>query len=122
MRILKNRAFHHWAKDIGLEDSKLEKAIEEIEAGSVEANLGGNIYKKRVSIGNKGKSGGARTIVAFKLNDKAFFIYGFAKSARNNITNQEKDALKELAKVYFNYNDKQINQAIKIGEFFEVKP
>ncbi|MFZ2485630.1 MAG: type II toxin-antitoxin system RelE/ParE family toxin [Candidatus Rickettsiella isopodorum] len=48
--------------------------------------MGGSVYKKRISIGNRGKSSGSRTLVAFKLNNKAFFIYEFAKNKRSNIT------------------------------------
>ena len=32
----------------------------------------GQIVKKRISVGGRGKSGGMRTIVAFKVEDKAF--------------------------------------------------
>ena len=47
--------------------------------GGYEANLGSNFYKKRISVGHKGKSGGVRTILAFKVNDKAFFMYAFGE-------------------------------------------
>lgn len=89
-------------------------------SGKFEAKLGGNIYKKRVALQGRGKRGGARTIVAFKLGDKAFFVYGYAKNVRENINAQETRALKYLAKVYFNYSDKEIALAIKAGELMEV--
>lgn len=76
--------------------------------------------KKRISIGNRGKSSGSRTLVAFKLNNKAFFIYGFAKNKRSNITLKEELALKMLAKLYFTYDERQIDRAIKVGELIEV--
>lgn len=90
--------------------------------GLYEANLGGNIYKKRIALGNKGKRGGARTIIAFKIQGKAFFIYGFAKNKKGNITHKDEEALRALAKLYFSYDENQIEQAIKIGEFIEVTP
>jgi hypothetical protein len=121
MQVLKTRLFDRWAKEVDLEDGSLLKAVEEMESGLFDANLGGNVYKKRVPIGHRGKSGGARTILGFKLRDKAFFIYGFAKNRKENITKKEEDALKALAKEYFRYDEKQINRAIKVGELVEVK-
>ncbi|BBB14841.1 uncharacterized protein RVIR1_03180 [Candidatus Rickettsiella viridis] len=120
MRIFKNKAFSRWVKEQKLTDLSLKKAIQEIGDGLYEANLGGSLFKKRIILGNRGKSSGARTIVAFKLNNSAFFIYGFAKNERSNITLREEHALKALAKVYFSYNEKQINRAIEMGELIEV--
>lgn len=120
MRIFKNKEFHKWQKEVKLNDLTLKKSIHEIENGLYEANLGGNVYKKRVPLDNRGKSGGARTIIAFKLNNNAFFIYGFSKNERSNITPRENNALKELAKLYFSYDEPKINHAIKSGELIEV--
>jgi hypothetical protein len=120
MRIFKNKAFHRWAKEQGLSNTALTKAIQEMEHGLYEANLGGSVYKKRVASGSRGKSSGARTIIAFQWHEKAFFIYGFAKNARENINLKEEHALKSLAKIYFGYDATQIEQAIKIGELIEV--
>jgi hypothetical protein len=115
MRVFKTRTFYRWTKEQKLKDEVLKKAVQEIGEGLYEANLGGSVYKKRISIGNRGKSSGSRTLVAFKLNNKAFFIYGFAKNKRSNITFKEEFALKMLAKLYFTYDEKQIDRAIKIG-------
>lgn len=49
MRIFAIKRFHIWAKSHDLTDALLRRATEEIERGSVEANLGGNLYKKRIA-------------------------------------------------------------------------
>ncbi len=121
MRILKNKEFDRWAGKEHLNDEAILKAAEEMEKGLYEANLGRNVYKKRVSIGNRGKRGGARTIVAFKIHNKAIFMYGFAKNQKENISSKEEKALKELAKVFLNFNDNQVDKAIQVGELIEVK-
>lgn len=121
MRIFKNKAFHRWAKEVGLADNKLKEAVNEISNGLYEANLGGNIFKKRVALDGRGKSAGVRAIVAFRADKHVFFIYGYAKNVRSNISEQEEIALKKLAQIYFSLNDKQLDQAIKAGEFIEVK-
>ena len=81
---------------------------------------GGHLYKKRIAIDGKGKRGSLRTIVAFKKEDKAFFVYGYAKNSIENITEAELEALKELAKIYFSYGDVGINNAVKSKKFIEV--
>ena len=121
MRILKNKPFSQWAKKLKLSDKLLVAAIDEMTHGLFEANLGGHIYKKRLPLGHKGKSGGARTIVALKFSDRAIFVYGYAKGVKSNIAKKEEDALKDLAKIYFSYDEKQINEAIKYGVLIEVE-
>jgi hypothetical protein len=105
---------------LGLGDITLTEAIGELKQGLYEVALGGNIYKKRVALGSQGKRGGARTIIAFKAHEKAFFVYGFAKNKKANISHKEEETLKSLAKVYFGYSENELKQAIKKGEFFEI--
>jgi len=121
MLILKNKLFAEWANKLKITDSVLMNVIDDLAHGLYEANLGGHVYKKRLSIGNRGKRGGARTIIAFKVHEKAIFMYGFDKSKKGNITKKEEAALKVLAKNYFSYNEKQIRQAIKAGKLVEVQ-
>jgi hypothetical protein len=120
MRIFKNKVFHRWAKGVGLSDNELKEAVKEISNGLYEANLGGNIFKKRIALDGRGKSAGARTIVAFKTEKHGFFIYGYEKNVRSTISEQEEIALKKLAKLYFSFSDERLAQAIHVGELFEV--
>jgi hypothetical protein len=46
MRIFKNKAFFSWSKEEKLTNISLKKAIQEIEDGLFEANLGGSVFKK----------------------------------------------------------------------------
>ena len=112
MRIFKSRAFNKWAAKERVSDQALIGAV---------ADLGSCLYKKRVAVGGKGKSGGVRTLLAFKLGDKAFFIYGFAKNTRANIKQNEEKALKRYAAVLLGYSDKELNQAVAAGALIEVK-
>lgn len=121
MRIYKSKEFNKWAKKIGIVDAVLLSAINEMNSGLYEANLGGGVYKKRMACGKKGKRGGARVIIAFLLETKAFFVYGFAKNKMGNITNRDAEALKELVAIYLNFSDKEIDTAVKVGELIEVK-
>ncbi len=121
MRIFKNRSFSKWASKEGLNDALLLAAVDEMERGLIDANLGGHVVKKRVAVGGQGKSGGMRTLLAYRVGDKAFFVYGFAKSARANISADELRALKYLAKELLSYSDRALGKAIKSGALIEVK-
>lgn len=120
MRVLKYRTFHQWAKTEKLTDSSLIKAINEIEQGLFEANLGGSLYKKRIAKKGQGKRGGYRTIVAFKHNNRSVFMYGFSKNERDTISSKEEIVYKKLAKYYLEITDNKLDILIKNGELFEV--
>ncbi len=120
MRIFKTRQFHIWAEAEGLTDEALRNAVQEIDHGLVDANLGGGLYKKRVATQSRGKSGSLRTLLAFKAENKAFFIYGFAKNKRANITDKEKKAMKLVAKELQSYSDAKLIEAINLELLKEV--
>lgn len=120
MRIFKNKAFSKWAAKEGLSDEALQMAVAEIENGLVEADLGGHVIKKRVALVGRGKSGGARTLLAYRVEDKAFFVYGFAKNARSNIKPDELKALKMLAAQLLGYSDKELDKAVEKRILIEV--
>ena len=121
MRVFKNKVFSKWAAKEGLDDAALLAAVEEMERGLIDADLGGHVVKKRVAIGGRGKSGGARTLLAYKIGNKPFFVYGLAKNARANISAEELKALKHLAKELLGYGEKALAEAIKHGALIEVK-
>ena len=78
------------------------------------------MVKKRVALAGRGKSGGVRTLLAYKVGNKAFFVYGFAKNSRANVSTDELKALKRLAKELLSYSDKALIEAIKHGALIEV--
>ncbi len=120
MQAFKSRAFSKWAAKEGLSDGALLAAVEEIDRGLVDADLGGQVYKKRVAVGGRGKSGGVRTLLAYRAGDKAFFIYGFAKNVRANIRDKELKALKLYADTLLSYSKAELNKAVKHGALIEV--
>ena len=74
-----------------------------------------------MALAGKGKSSGVRTILAYKVGNKAFFVYGFAKNARANIGPDELKVLKHLAKELLEYSDKALTETIKHGALIEVE-
>ena len=120
MAIYKTRWLGQWALKNNLEDTALRTAVDELVDGLSDANRGGDVDKKRVGIANRGKSGGVRTLIAFRMNENVFFIYGFAKNQRANIKVNELKALKLLAKQLFNYSVNELSIAVTASELIEV--
>ena len=121
IQIFKNSRFVRFAKRERISNTALQKAIDEAEQGLVAADLGGNVIKQRVARSGQGKSGGYRTIIVFKKGDKAFFVYGFAKNSRENISKDELTYLKESAKELLALSDKQIQRLIENDLLEEVR-
>lgn len=116
MKIYVTKWFDRWCRNQAISDAALCKAVDEMEKGLIDANLGGNLYKKRVAAPGRGKSGSYRTVLAFKSKKSAYFVYGFPKNVRANINDKEKKALKALAKEFLGYDAKATNKALKANE------
>ena len=119
-RILKTRTFNRWLRKTLLTDTALLKAIDEMEQGLVDADLGGNIYKKRVALPGRGKSGSTRTLIATNRQNRWFFMFGFEKNDKENITQAELAYLQEVAQIFLGYSNDELQLAIDKGEFLEV--
>jgi hypothetical protein len=89
-------------------------------AGLIDADLGGGLYKKRVARTGQGKSGGFRTLVATNRGDRWIFVFGFSKNERDNINKKEKDALKKLASYYLSLSVQTLLKAQQSKELIEV--
>ncbi len=119
-RILKTRTFNRWLRKTLLTDAALLKAIDEMEQGLVDADLGGNLYKKRVALPGRGKSGSTRTLIATNRQNRWFFMFGFEKNDKENITQAELAYLQEVAQIFLGYSNDELQLAIDKGEFLEV--
>ena len=119
-RILKTRTFDRWLRKTLLSNTALLKAIAGMERGLVDADLGGNVYKKRVALPGRGKSGSTRTLIATNREDRWIFMYGFEKNERENITQAELAYLQGIAQIFLTYSSDELQLAIAKGEFLEV--
>jgi hypothetical protein len=120
MRIFKNSWFNRFADKEGIADDALKDMVKQLEAGLADADLGGGVYKVRVARPGAGKLGGYRVIVFFRSGDKTFYHYGFAKSARGNISGKELKAHKETARELFALTDEQIKIRLRNGTLYEI--
>ena len=120
MRIFKNRWFARFARKEAISNESLQEAVRQIEAGDYDADLGAGVFKQRVARPGTGKSGGYRVILCFKLKERAFFVYGFAKSGKANIAWSETREFKKLAKILFAMTEEQLELMLQHGDFDEL--
>jgi hypothetical protein len=120
MRVFKSKPFTRFARKAGIPDAALLKAVADAERGLVDADLGGGVLKQRGAREGKGKSGGFRTIILFRLRDLAIFVHGFAKNDLDNIREDELAAFKMLATEMLGYDGPAINQAVATGVLKEI--
>jgi len=119
-RVFRTRTFSRWMRKAGLDDGTLCHAVREMAQGLIDAHLGGHVVKKRVALPGRGKRGAARTIVATRLAGRWFFLYGFEKNERDNISADELKILQEVAKDLLEFDDDQLAAALAAGEMVEV--
>lgn len=104
----------------GLTDQLLCAAVTEMAGGLIDADLGGHVVKKRVALPGRGKSGGTRTLVATNRGSRWFFVFGFEKNERGNISATELVALQKLAHEYLNRTSQQLDAAVADGALTEI--
>ena len=121
MRIFKSKWFQRFAQKERIDGRALLEAVERAASGQIDADLGGEVIKQRVARPGQGKSKGYRTIMIFRRGERAVFMYGFAKSRRGNIGDDEEEQFKEAAKHVLSLTEKHLAALIKGGEFVEVK-
>jgi hypothetical protein len=123
MRVFKGKQFNRWATGEGISDADLCHAAAEAFAGQFDADLGGYLFKKRIARQDGGKSGGYRTILGFRKSDskRIFFLYGFPKTVRANITSRERTALSANATSLVGATDQQIDVLKVKGTILEME-
>ena len=120
VRIFKYPWFNRFTGKESITDDELREMVGRLEEGQADANLGGNVYKMRLARPGEGKSGGHRVIVYFMNEYRTFFVYGFSKSDRDNISKKELKAFKVDAKEDFALTDEQIKAWMERGTLIEV--
>ena len=103
-----------------LTDDALCLAVREMAQGLIDADLGGGVVKKRVGLAGRGKRGGARTLVATNKDTRWFFVFGFEKNERANISAEEKEALQLLAQDLLSRSGKELDAGVEDGSLQEI--
>ena len=120
MLYLKTKYFARWAKNEGIVDDSLCEAICEFESGLYEAGLGNHLFKKRIALAGRGKSGGARTIFFYQKGKKLIFCFGFNKNQQDNLSSLEFKLLNKLSDTFQNITEEAVLKSIKHNEFIKI--
>ncbi len=120
MRVFKTKWFARFARREEISDKRLSEAVREAEDGLHDGDLGGGLIKKRVARAGEGKRGSHRTIIVYRTEIRAVFVYGFPKSAKANLSSLELDGYQKLARIYLSFGDAEMSKALSAGELEEV--
>jgi hypothetical protein len=121
VRIFKDPWFARFASKEGIKDNDLREIVNTVlETGQADADLGGGVFKVRIARPGEGKAGGYRVLVFYKIKERTFFRYGFAKSAIGNISKKELNFMKKQAKEYLTQSDEQIDMQVAKGRLLEI--
>jgi hypothetical protein len=120
LRVYKTKPFARFQRRERMSDEMLCTAIADADAGLIEADLGGGLIKQRLARPGAGKRSGYRTVIAYRTGARAFFLLGFAKSARANIDDDELVALKRLAAGLLAAADQALDAMIAGEDLMEV--
>lgn len=121
MRVFSSKWFQRFAAKERISNAALLDAVVRADKGQIDADLGGEVIKQRIARLGHGKSKGYRVIILFRRSERAFLIYGFPKSQRSNIEDDEQRQFKEAARHVLALTEKQLAALLKRGDFVEVK-
>ncbi len=111
---LKTKWFSKWAIKNSVSDEVLLKTIIDLAGNLNTADLGGGLFKVRTPREGYGKSKGFRTIIIYKGNDKAIFVYGFSKSEKENLDRAELNYFKNWPAIYYELEMMNIYSLLKM--------
>jgi hypothetical protein len=121
VRIFKTKSFARFARGERIRDEQLNEAVERAARGLIDADLTGGLIKQRMARPGRGRRGGFRVLMAFRPDERTVFVFGFAKSERENIDDNELAVVREVAASWLAADAKKIENALAEGLLIEVK-
>ncbi len=119
-RIFKRKDFARWQASHKLADAVFCRAVQEMERGLIDADLGGLLYKKRIARPGAGKRGGFRTLLSARIGSRYVLLSGYAKNELADITPDEKAALRFVGQVFLDLSADALSTAQRTGVLQEV--
>ena len=121
MKRFTTKWFNRWAKKSKINDQDLFDTLDNLKNGLSTADLGSNVFKVRVKRQHGGKSSGFRTIVVYKENEIAIFLYGFGKNEKENLSKTELLYFKKLGNDFIGLTQQQIEKLIENNTLFNLQ-
>jgi hypothetical protein len=121
LSVYKTKPFARFAGKARITDADLWTAARLANQGMIGADLGGGVIKQRIARAGEGKSGGSRSIILFKKDDRAVYVHGFEKKDISNIGLKDLNAFRKLAKAYLGYTGAELAQRVEDGALLIVQ-
>jgi len=121
LRVFATKEFARFARKERIGSSQLCEAVSRAGQGLIDADLGRGMIKQRVARQGQGRSGGYRTIIAFRSGDRSIFMYGFAKNSKANLSADEFEVYRRLATIFLGADAAMLQRLIAVGELEEVE-
>lgn len=121
LSVYKNKPFARFARKARITDTELWKAAQLANQGVIDADLGGGVIKQRIARAGEGKSGGSRSIILFRKNDRAVYVHGFEKKDLANIRSDELVAFRKYAEIVLSYTNAQMALRVEDGALYKVE-
>lgn len=109
-----------WASKEHVTAEMFLETIDDLENNLSSADLGSGLFKVRMARQGEGKSGGYRTLIVFRAQDRAIVVFGYKKSQMENLSEGELRQFKKLSKDLPNLSTKEISEAIAHGVLHEI--
>lgn len=120
MRVFVTKWVSRYIRREGIALGSLRETISRAEKGLIDVDLGGGVIKQRVARPGKGRSGGYRMLIAYRPRDRAIFVFGFAKSQRENVEPDQLKTAREIASRFLEMSPQELQQACGAAEIEEV--
>jgi hypothetical protein len=120
LRIFRTKSFGRFQRKERISDRALHDAIGRAERGLIDADLGHGLIKQRVARPGEGRSGGFRTVIAYRVGVRAFFLFGFAKSGQANLSKADERDLRDFGALLLALDARGIETMIVGRELTEV--
>ena len=121
MRIFVTKAFKRFQRKERIKDAALLEAIDRARQGLIDADLGANLIKQRIARPGEGRSGGYRTIIAYRENQRSVFLFGFAKNEMANISKADHRDLADYGAMLLQLDDDGIETMIENDQLKEIE-
>lgn len=120
-RVLIAPDFTRFVRKERIADAMLVEAIERVERGLVDADLGGGLLKLRVARPGQGRREGYRTIVACLVGKRAFFLLDYGKNDLANVGSGMLAELRRSAEGLLALTEDEIDVAKALGKIREIE-
>ena len=120
MRVLMIKAFARYARRMRISNAILLEAANRARRGLIDADLGGGLIKQRLPRPGQGRSGGFRSLMAYRDGERIVFLHVFAKSDLDNVDPDLQAFWRQAAGGLLTMNDAALQLALELGDMLEI--